>query len=43
MPVDDQDCPQPLNNNCSLNLESEDQVPRLAVLLGSYLSKEFFS
>lgn len=35
VPVDNQDCLQPVRDNFSLNLESEDQVLIPAVLLGS--------
>lgn len=44
VPIDDQDCSQPVNNNCSMNLEPESQVLILAELLGSSttLTKQLF-
>lgn len=43
VPIDDQDCPQPVSNNCSLNLETENQVPMLAVLHSSFLEAAWYN
>lgn len=40
MPIDNWDCPQPVNGNCSLNLESEGHVLTLGALRESSVTEQ---